>query len=214
MKNSIKAIFKNLSMFLIAATVFAALGVLVALEHTGSYAKIDNLNNQKKIVSEILNLPTDNYELTLIKLSGKTTQLQNDTDKLRSLYERSLVERFVLLNSKEYLEDLNTLDSLVGAFNLSANEFYNNKNGDIELKESELKQNAGALKGHLASVIYKAIGYERNKFNIHKNITYLAFIIMLLAALWYRKQLQLIYKDLEFLTNANQIQYDTFSQEA
>lgn len=214
MKNSIKAIFKNLSMFLIAAAVFAALGVLAALEHTGSYAKIDNLNNQKNIVSEILNLPTDNHELTLIKLSGKTTQLQNDTDKLRSLYEYSLTERFVLLNSREYLEELNTLDSLIRKFNLSANEFYNNKNGDIELKESELKQNAEALKGHLASVIYKAIGYERSKFNIHKNVTYLAFIIMLMAALWYRKQLQLIYKDLEFLTNANQIHYDTFSQEA
>ncbi|MDQ1244747.1 MAG: hypothetical protein QG565_1087 [Campylobacterota bacterium] len=217
MKHSIKSIFKNLSMFLMAAAVFAAFGVFAAIEHAGSYEKIDNLNNQKKIVSEILNLQADSLELTLIKLSGKTTQLQNDTDKLRSLYERSLVERFVLLNSKEYLEDLNTLDSLIGAFNLSANKYYDNKNGDVaalQAQESELKQNAEALKWHLSSIIFRAISYDKAKFNIHKNITYLAFIIILLAALWYKKQLELIYKDLEFLNNANQIQYDTFSQEA
>jgi diguanylate cyclase (GGDEF)-like protein len=214
MKNSIKAIFKNLSMFLIAAAVFAAFGVLAALDHSSSYTKIDNLNNQKKVVSEILNLPTDNLELSLIKLSGKTTQLQYDTDNLRSSYDYSFTERFVLLNSKEYLDDLSVLDSLIRKFNLSANEYYNNRRGDIELKENTLKQNAEVLKEHLNSIIFKAISYDKAKFNIHKNVTYFAFIVILLAALFFRKQLELIYKDLEFLNNANIVQYDTFSHEA
>lgn len=214
MKNSIKGIFKNLSLFLIAATIFAAFGVLAALDHNSSYTKIDNLNNQKKVVLEILNLPTDNLELSLIKLNGKTTQLQYDTDKLRSLYDYSFAEKFVLLNSKEYLEDLGILDSLIRKFNLSANEYYNNKREDIELKQSELKQNAEVLKEHLNSIIFKTISYDKAKFNIHKNVTYLAFITILLAAIWYRKQLELIYKDLEFLNNANIVQYDTFSHEA
>jgi len=214
MKHSIKAIFKNLSLFLIAATIFAAFGVLAAIDHDSSYTKIDNLNNQKKIVLEILNLPTDNLELSLIKLSGKTTQLQYDTDKLRSLYEYSIIERFVLLNSKEYLDDLSMLDSLIRKFNLSANAYYNNKRGNAELKMSELKQNAEVLNGQLNSIIFRAINYDKAKFNIHKNVTYLAFITIFLAALWYRKQLELIYKDLEFLNNANMTQYDTFSHEA
>lgn len=214
MKYSIKSIFKNISMFLIAATVFAAFGVLASVEHGNSYAKIDNLSSQKRIVSEIINLQTDNLELALIKLSGKTTQLQYDTDKLRSLYEYSFVERFVLLNSKEYLDDLSVLDSLIRKFNLSANEFYNSKRGDMELKESTLKQNGAALQEHLNSIIFRAIGYDKAKFNIHKNVTYAAFIIMLMATLLYRKRLELIYKDLEFLNNSNAIQYDTFSHEA
>jgi diguanylate cyclase (GGDEF)-like protein len=214
MKHSIKSIFKNLSMFLIAATIFAAFGVLATIEHTNSYTKIDNLNYQKKIVSEILNLPTDNLELALIKLSGKTTQLQYDTDKLKSLYEYSFTERFILLNSKEYLDDLSILDSLIRKFNLSANEFYNNRRGDIELKESTLKQNAQTLQSHINSIILRTIGYDRAKFNIHKNVTYLAFLVLLVATLLYRKQLELIYKDLEFLNNANITQYSTFSHEA
>ncbi|MBW6487652.1 diguanylate cyclase [Sulfurimonas sp.] len=214
MKNSIKAIFKNLSMFLIAAAVFTAFGVLAALDHSSSYTKIDNLESQKKIVSEIINLPTDNLELSLIKLNGKTTQLQYDTDKLRSLYEYSFTERFILLNSKEYLDDLSILYSLIRKFNLSANEYYNDKRGDIELKQSELKQNAEVIKEHLNYIIFKAISYDKAKFNIHKNVTYFAFITILLAALWYRKQLDLIYKDLEFLNNPNLTQYDTFSHEA
>jgi len=140
MKHSIKKIFKNLSLFLISATIFAAFGVLAAIDHTNSYIKLDNLSNQKKIISSITNLPKENLEISLIQLNGKTTQLINDIDKLRSLYEYSFTEKLLLLNSKEYLGDLDKLKSLTKTFNNKAIDYYNNKYGDIELKESELKQ--------------------------------------------------------------------------
>jgi len=214
MKHSIKKIFKNLSLFLISATIFAAFGVLAAIDHTNSYIKLDNLSNQKKIISSITNLPKENLEISLIQLNGKTTQLINDIDKLRSLYEYSFTEKLLLLNSEEYFGDLDKLNSLTKTFNNKAIDYYNNKYGDIELKESELKQSIVLLNEHINSIIFKAVTYNQATFSIHKKVTYFAFIIILLASIWYRKRLNAIYKDLEFLNNANLKRYDVFSEEA
>ena len=60
----------------------------------------------------------------------------------------------------------------------------------------------------------KSISYDQAKFNLHKQVTFIAFIIVLFAALWFRKQLALIYKDLELLSNPNFANYTFFSQEA
>lgn len=214
MKHSIKKIFKNLSLFLISATVFAAFGVLAAVDHTSSYAKLDNLSNQKEIISAIANLPKENLELSLIQLNGKTTQLIYDIEKLRSLYEYSFVEKLILLNSNEYLSDLDKLTSLAKTFNNKAIDYYNNKYGDIALKESELKQSVDSLNAQINSIIFRAVKYDQAKFNLHKKVTYFAFIVILLASIWYRKRLNAIYKDLEFLNNANLKQYKIFSEEA
>ncbi len=214
MKNSIKGIFKNLSMFLIVATIFAAFGVLAAIDHNNSYTKINNLNNQKKIISQIINLSTENLELSLIKLNGKSEELKYDAEKLRSLYEFSFTEKFILQNSKEYFEDLDKLDSLIKKFNISANRYYNSKSDDKEAMRNELELDGFVLNEQLNSVIFKAIDYDKAKFNIHKNVTILAFVVMLLATLWYRRILDLIYKDLEFLNNPNLRQYNIFTQEA
>lgn len=80
MKQSIKKIFSNLSMFLILATLFAGFGVLISLDHAGAYEKVDNLNNQKKIISTLTELDKSDLELALIQFNGKSTQLLNQIE--------------------------------------------------------------------------------------------------------------------------------------
>lgn len=213
MKHSIKSIFRNLSLFLILVAIFAGLGVLVALDHTGSYKKIDALANQKLLASEILNLSKENLELSFIQLEGKKTQLRYDVEKLHTLYQYSFMERFILLNSKEYLADLNTLESLRVDFTKKANTYFESKK-DEEMRATELAISFDSYKSHINAIIVKSISYEQAKFNLHKQVTFIAFIIVLIAALWYRKRLALIYKDFEFLNGVNFGHYDTFSQEA
>lgn len=195
------------------ATIFAGFGVLVAIDHTNSYTKVENLTNQKIIISEILNLPNETLEISLIKIQGKTTQLKYDVQKLHSIYKSSIMERFILLNSNEYLNDLNMLDKLRVDYTKRADSYYNNT-ANSNLYKNELQESFNSLNNHIDSMIVRSIYYEQVKFNIHKKVTYFAFIVILFATLWYRKRLALVYKDLEFLSNINSKQYDTFSQEA
>lgn len=214
MKHSIKKIFQNLSLFLLLATVFAAFGVLAAVEHSNSYEKIDNLNNQKRIISSLLSLPKGDLDLALIQFNGKSTQLLHDIDKLRNQYEFSFVERFILSNSKEYLLDLDKLSSLTKEFNERASDFYTKKNNGDKEKEEALHKSFLSLYDQINNIIFRAVSYNQQKFNIHKNITYLAFILILSIALWYRKRLASIYKDIEYLYNVDKKGYEIFSQEA
>jgi len=214
MKQSIKSIFNNLSLFLIFATIFAGFGVLISIDHSSSYDKIDNLNNQKKIISTLTKLHRDDIELALIQFNGKSTQLLNDIDKLRALYRYNFTEQYIIGNSKEYLADLDELTRLTNDFNTNARNYYiKDTKKDIK-RELDLKQSFNTLYNQINTITLKSIQYNKAKFNIHKNVTYLAFVIILLTSLIYRRKLNNIYQDLYFLYNSDNKEYKIYTEEA
>ncbi|MDD5401354.1 MAG: GGDEF domain-containing protein [Sulfurimonas sp.] len=215
MKHSIKKIFRNLSFFLLAVSIFAGLAILATIDHLNSYKKIDNLNNQKEIISSLTNLPKDNLELMFIELNGKSKQLHIEIDKLRTLYDYNFAEKYILLNSKEYLSDLDKLNSLTTAFNKEAyvHYYYEKESKSETTTKEELEKKASSLVKQIDSIIFKDITYSQRKFNIHKNATFLVFIITLLGFIWYKKRLDMIYKDLQFLFHVNHKKHTIFSQE-
>ena len=213
MKHSIKSIFNNVYFFLLTITFIAAGGVLVAIDHNSSYTKIDNLNNQKEIISTLINLPKDDIELALIQFNGKSTQLNYETDKLRNLYKYNFVEQFIVSNSDEYLSDLDKLSNLTSEFNDKARDYYTLDKVEENIKKKALNKSIVSLNNQIDSIIFKSITYSKDKFNIHKNITYGAFLIILLATILTRKKLNAVYNDLLYLYNVNQKDYVIYSEE-
>ena len=214
MKQSIEKIFNNLSTFLILATLFAGFGVLVSIDHTGSYEKIDNLNNQKHIISTLTELDKSDLELALIQFNGKSTQLLNNIEKLRILYTLNFTEQYILGNEKEYLNDLDELTKLTNEFNLNARQYYIKDKRNENTKKEKLNQSFNKLYKQIDEIIFKSITYNKEKFNIHKNVTYIAFIIILLFTFIYRKKLNYIYDDLYYLYNLDKKDYIIYSKEA
>ncbi|MDA7817426.1 GGDEF domain-containing protein [Sulfurimonas sp.] len=210
MKQSIKQIFNNMSMFFIFATVFASFGVMVSLDHESSYDKIDNLLNQKSIIESLTKLEKDDIELALIQFNGKSTQLHDETKKLHTLYQYSFIERFIVSNADEYLKDLKKLTELTTSFNNSANDYYNNKDKNRDKLEKEFYN----INHHIDYIIINSTNYSKSKFNIHKSMTYIAFVLILLATFIFRRKLQNIYSDLHFLHNLDKKDYNIYSQEA
>lgn len=211
MKQSIKNIFKNISIFLFIATIFAAFGVLVSLDHNGSYDKIDNLLNQKRIISTLTKLEKDDIELALIQFNGESTKLHNEIDKLHRIYEYSFIENYILNNSDEYMADLDKLKLLTTSFNKAANNYYNNIDKENKKK---LLLSFSTLNNQINSMIIKSTSYSKAKFNIHKNMSYLAFALILLAFIVFRKNLNNIYADLHYLYKLDKKDYEIYSQEA
>jgi len=214
MKQSIKKIFSNLSLFLIFATVFAGFGVITAIDHSGAYEKIDNLNHQKHIISTLTELDKSDLELALIQFNGKSTQLLNQIDKLRVLYELNFTEQYIIGNAKEYLTDLDKLTTLTNEFNLKAREYYIKDKKDEKLKEEQLKKSFDKLYKQIDNIIFRSIEYNKEKFNIHKNVTYIAFIVILFFTIMYRRKLNNIYQDLYYLYNLDKKDYTIYSEEA
>ncbi|MDD5157088.1 GGDEF domain-containing protein [Sulfurimonas sp.] len=217
MKYSIKSIFNNLINYLILVTIFIGISVFMLIDYDNSYAKINTLFSQKEIVNSIDKLSLDDIELSLIKLSGQGAQLQDNTKKLRNLYEYNFAEKYIIMNSHVYLADLDKLDSLVVAFNKKANDYYSissiNKKENEE-KKIELQISKNSLLSHIDLLLLRASAYDKLKFDIHKDISFAEFIIVLLVTFWYRKKLKLVYKDLEYLYNTEQKGYIVSTKEA
>jgi len=217
MKHSIKSIFQGLKMYLSFVLLLSFSIMILSMEQNLSFDKVNNLSKQKKIIKSLIKLKKDDIELALIQFNGKSTQLLQNIDKLRSMYKYDYTDRFIF-NNNEYLKDLDKLTKLTNKFNAAAHKFYiNNKDKVSETKaEKNLKNAFIAINSHINLILLKSIQYNQRKFDIVENIAIGIFVIIIFATLWYRKKLQNIYKDLEYLyhIDKSKIDYTIYSLEA
>ncbi len=217
MKHSIKKIFQNLNTYLLFVLVAATLGLLTIFEHTLSFDKVDNLVNQKKIISSLTKLDKSDLELALILFNGKSTRLHQEIDKLRTMYKYAYMDKFLVHNEKEYLSDLDKLSELTDKFNKAAQEYYvDTKNKILEAKAKKNLDIAFAqINKQINTILLKNIQYNEEKFKYIKYTTIVIFVLILLATIYYRRALNAIYRDIEFLQQIDKQRknYTIYSQE-
>ncbi len=218
MKHSIKKIFLNLNTYLFFVLMVAFLAMMLTLEQQLSFEKVNNLNKQKKIISSLTTLKKDDIELALIQFNGKSTQLHQEIDKLRSIYKYDYSDKYLFGNDTEYLKDLDKLSALTTAFNTSAHEFYvEDKNDKLrKIAKKTLSTSFARLTNHINQMLIRNIQYSQVKFNLIKIATIVIFVLVLLATIWYRRKLFSIYKDIEFLyqIDKSKINHEIYSLEA
>ena len=217
MKQSIKKIFQNLNTYLLFVLFVAILAMFLVLEHSLSFDKVDNLQNQKKIISTLTKLDKSDLELALIQFNGKSTRLHQEINKLRTLYKYAYIDKYILKNEQEYFADLQKLSELTDTFNNAAKKYYiNTKNIENEKQaKEELDKALSTINKHIDSMLLKSINYNEEKFYFVKNGVIIIFILIFLATIYYRRALNAIYKDIEFLYQAdkNKKTYTIYSQE-
>jgi diguanylate cyclase (GGDEF)-like protein len=218
MKQSIKAIFSTLNKYLLFVLLVATIALLFTLEHSLSFQKVDNLNHQKKIIATLTHLDRHDLALALIQFNGKSTQLHQEIDKLRTLYKYAYIDKYLVGNQQEYFNDLKKLSTLTDKFNAAAQQYYvdtNNKQEEVTAKV-KLDTALSSIIAHIDTMLLKTIKYNEEKFHFIKNLVILFFIITLLATFYFRKQLKSIYRDISYLYHIDKQRqsYTIFSQEA
>lgn len=217
MKQSIKKIFQNLNTYLFFVLFVAFMSLLLSFEQSLSYKKVDNLRNQKKIISTLTTLDKSDLELALIQFNGKSTQLHQEIDKLRLLNKYAYIDKFFLGNEKEYFSDLNKLSHLTDQFNQAAKEYYvetDDKKLEREAKE-KLSKALYTINRQIDSMLLKSLTYNESKFTFMQKVILFVFVLVLFATIYYRRVLKAIYRDIEFLyqTDKSRKTYTIYSQE-
>jgi diguanylate cyclase (GGDEF)-like protein len=191
---------------------------MLTLEQQLSFEKVNNLNDQKKIIASLTTLKKDDIEIALIQFNSKSTQLLQEIDKLKSIYKYDYSDKYLFGHQKEYLNDLNTLINYTNEFNSVAHQFYvADKSEKVKLKaKNDLDQVFKKINSHIDMLLIKNITYNQEKFNLIKIATIIIFILVLISTLWYRKRLFSIYKDIEFLyqIDKSKINYPIYTLEA
>jgi len=220
MKNSIKTIFKNLSTLLLISSLTAGVSLLLVIERNTSFSKINILNKQKTIALDLMQYSKSNSEIALIQFEGKTTQLHINVDKLREIYKYDITGNYIIGNFDDYMNDLNRLDDLIDIFKAKAKEYFSEKKTKSSKSTKEDKQRKNLqvafynINKHIDSIIFKNISYNELKFNMFEKLAALMFMIILITTYWYRKRLERIYQDIQYLNTINITKnYKVFSQE-
>jgi len=218
MKHSIKKIFQNLNTYLFFVLFFTFVGMMLTLEQELSFEKVNNLNTQKGIIKTLTKLEKTDIELALIQFNGKSVQLLQNIDKLRSLHSYDYSGTILFNHSDEYLRDLTHLTQLTNTFNDSAHDFYVEEDTEenVEIAKENLQNTYIAIITHINMILFKNMAYDQEKYNLIKYLVILIFILVLPATLLYRKRLNSIYDDVEFLYQVDKSKrgHDIFSLEA
>ncbi len=215
MKHSIKKIFDNLIILLIISTLASGFVALAIFGQNSSSSKIDNLLNQKAIISTLTKLQKEDLEIALIQFNGKSTQLLHEIEKLRSIYKYDYLGQYLLNNSEEYFSSLDTLSTLTTTFNEHAKLYYTKEKKDEEIRKNNLQTAYYTLIHQIDKILLKEMSYNQEKFYLFEKTSMFTFIIILFTTFWYRKKLHQIHKDILFLYSVeqNKKDYVIFSEE-
>jgi len=212
MKHSIKAIFKNLSTYLFFIFFVAFLALMLAFEQQLSFNKVDILKSEQQIAKKLVESHEKDVALALIQFNAQSTKMLQKIDKLRTLYKYNILEQFILQNSEEYNNDLNKLYKFTVEFTDAIHKQYTRS------QEKSMKDLTAfnTLNTHINAMLLKSLDYNEQKFNLLKYAAGVIFFLIFLATFWYRKMLNSIYEDINYLfkVNKNKGDYQIFSMEA
>ena len=209
MRNSVKKTFKGLNFYMLSVLLIATVALGLTLEHQLSISKIKNLNNQKNIIVSLTQLNDEDIDLALIIFQGKSAQLNYDIDKLRDSYKYNFTGNYLLNNADAYNNDLIKLRDLVNLFNKSALENINTRTlkKEIEAKtliaQENLQEAFNAVNAHIDEMIIEDMRYNGAVFMLFENFILISFAFILLGTLLYRKKINDIYNDIEFLSSTD-----------
>lgn len=198
MKHSIYKIFKNLHTFLLLTLILSAICILFIVEQYYSYEKVNNLNNQKTILLNILTQQEVSNETNIYIYNAKIANLNYDIKELHNQNQYNYLSTYLSNNETEYIQNLNHLDTLIQDFDKeSRNYFELNKIAQTDID----KLNTSYLKiaSNIDSLILKNISYDQERFSMYSKIFLIIFLLLLVTTIWYKKRLTKVYKDILFL---------------
>ena len=220
MKHSIKKIFSSLNTYLLFVLFTSLISLVLIFEHQLEYEKIKNLKQQQHIILELTKLKESDINIALIQFNGKSTQLLQETNKLRTLYKYNYTDRFLFKNEAAYLADLKKLSILTREFNENANILYSQKLEEYNEKQDKLaaqnlKKSFYTIRAHIDSILLKSLTANQDKFSILIKVVAFVFVLILFPTLVFRRHLNLIYQDISHLTQIDKSknEYKTYTVE-
>jgi len=199
MRWSIKKIFDNLSKTLLLLSITLGLLATITFTLNSSVEKTDLLLDQKDLIAEAYNLGREDIQLSNIQLRGIVSSLKFDIVKMREAFSLDILGNYVYGHSTQYMQDLEQLSIKQLLYIEAADAYYEQSLEDLEERLDNYDFAQAEYEAKLFELEEKHLIYESEKFNALQYIIYLAFLISLLATLWFTRRLSFVYVDLKTL---------------
>lgn len=199
MRPSIKDIFAGWKKLALILTLLLGFITFTAIEEYTSFGKVQNLQEQKKLVNFIADIGRMDLEFAAIQFRGKSTMLKFQHEKLLTLDSYDIIGQYLTNQSNDYHLELETLKELILTFIQAADSWYDPAKTNLKAREKAMQDARESLIAHINMIIEKNISYDYKKFMIQQSLIYLALVLMIAMLIIYSKKFSAILKDISSL---------------
>jgi diguanylate cyclase (GGDEF)-like protein len=199
MRPTITDIFAAWKKLAIILTLLLSVIAFTAIEEYTSFDKVNNLQEQKKLVNFIAEIGRMDLEFAAIQYRGKSTMLAFEREKLLTLNSYDIVGQLFTGQNSDYLADLDKLQELIAAFTQKSGDWYDPDKTDLKVREKAMQDARENLIAHINMMIEKNIAYDYMKFLLQQSLIYLALLLMIMMLVTYLRKFSAILKDVRSL---------------
>jgi len=199
MRPSIKDIFSSWKKLALIISILLGFTVFTVLEEYTSFGKVENLQEQKKLINFIADIGRMDLEFAAIQFRGKSTMLKFQHEKLLTLDSYDMIGQYLSNQGSDYHRDLEKLMKLIQTFTQQAESWYDPVKTNLKTREKAMQEAKENLIAHINIMIEKNISYDYQKFMVQQSLIYLALILMVAMLIVYSRKFSTILKDISSL---------------
>ena len=200
MQQSILKIFKNMNIQNIIIFLLSLFILLFFIEKNISNNNIQAFNSYERILHEYLEKSKDKNSLKILDYNAKMATIYNEIDAITQMSKYYYLSSAFLKDFKNHnLQLLKLKQSIQKYDSLLREHFDSSDKKKVKQRVLEIEKAFYEVNKNINIYVTDALYLNNERFTIYSKAFYLLFFLTLLNVLWYKKNFDLIYKDIMIL---------------
>jgi len=200
MQQSILKIFKNMNIQNIIIFLLSLFILLFFIEENISNNNMQAFNSYERILYEYLEKSKDKNSLKILDYNAKMATIYNEIDAITQMSKYYYLSSAFLEDFKNHnLQLLKLKQSIQKYDSLLREHFDSSDKKKVKQRVLEIEKAFYEVNKNINIYVTDALYLNNERFTIYSKAFYLLFFLTLLNVLWYKKNFDLIYKDIMIL---------------
>lgn len=200
MQQSILKIFKNMNIQNIIIFLLSLFILLFFIEENISNNNMQAFNSYERILHEYLEKSKDKNSLKILDYNAKMATIYNEIDAITQMSKYYYLSSAFLEDFKNHnLQLLKLKQSIQKYDSLLREHFDSSDKKKVKQRVLEIEKAFYEVNKNINIYVTDALYLNNERFTIYSKAFYLLFFLTLLNVLWYKKNFDLIYKDIMIL---------------
>jgi len=200
MQQSILKIFKNMNIQNIIIFLLSLFILLFFIEENISNNNMQAFNSYERILHEYLEKSKDKNSLKILDYNAKMATIYNEIDAITQMSKYYYLSSAFLEDFKNHnLQLLKLKQSIQKYDSLLRDHFDSSDKKKVKQRVLEIETAFYEVNKNINIYVTDALYLNNERFTIYSKAFYLLFFLTLLNVLWYKKNFDLIYKDIMIL---------------
>lgn len=196
MKHSIYKVFKNLNLLVLISFITALILFSFVVEQYYSYKKINILQTQKAILTQIV---LSKEKIKIIDFNSNIATINNAIEKLKNQSQYNFISLYITKNEYDFTKSINTVQVSLLEFDTKAKQLFKKQDNEPLFIPKSLRSQPRKTISLLNRIIIKNIAHDNDRFELFSRLFLFLLLLLFTNTVWQRKKLNTVYENISFL---------------